>query len=59
MALGRIRNSGGAVGGQGIAQAGWILGLIAVVISAVIIVVWIVLGAAFSIFSVLQPSPTP
>ena len=59
MALGRIRNSGGAVGGQGIAQAGWILGLIAVVISAIIIVVWIVLGAAFSIFSILQPSPTP
>ncbi|TMD32119.1 MAG: hypothetical protein E6I95_11360 [Chloroflexi bacterium] len=59
MAVGRIGKSGGAVGGYGIAQAGWICGLIAAGISAIVLLVWVVLGAAFSIFTLIQPSPTP
>jgi len=33
IALGRIRNSYGAMGGYGIAQAGWICGLVAAILS--------------------------
>lgn len=58
MAVGRIRNSGGTVGGNGLAQAGWILGLVAAVIAAIYFLLVVVMGA-FTIFSLLQPSPTP
>ena len=33
IALGRIRNSYGAMGGYGLAQAGWICGLVAAILS--------------------------
>jgi len=34
IALGRIRNSYGAMGGYGLAQAGWICGLVASILAA-------------------------
>ncbi len=58
MALGRIRNSNGALGGYGIAQAGWICGLVAAGLSAISLLITLAIGA-FTIFSIIQASPTP
>ena len=50
MAMGRIRTAGGATGGYGLAQAGWICGLIAAILGGVYIVfiVLVFLGAIMS-----------
>jgi hypothetical protein len=58
IALGRIRNSNGALGGYGLAQAGWICGLAASLLAGLYFVFYVVMGA-FTIFSLLQSTPSP
>jgi hypothetical protein len=58
MSLRKIQNSNGMIGGSGLAQAGWILGLVAAVISAIYFLLVVVMGAA-TILTLIQPSPTP
>lgn len=57
----KIRSSNGALGGFGLAQAGWIIGLVAAILGFVILVFYIVvavLGAsgAFNHFSFSSPT---
>jgi len=59
IALGRIRNSNGILGGHGVAQAGWICGLVAACLAALYFFFSLVLGA-FTVFSFLTTaSPSP
>jgi hypothetical protein len=53
IALGRIRNSYGAVGGYGLAQAGWICGLVASMLSG-LYALFSLGSIALAIFSTLQ-----
>jgi hypothetical protein len=53
IALGRIRNSYGAVGGYGLAQAGWICGLVASILSG-LNALFSLGSIALAIFSTLQ-----
>jgi len=53
IALGRIRNSYGAVGGYGLAQAGWICGLVASILSG-LYALFSLGSIALAIFSTLQ-----
>jgi hypothetical protein len=59
MALRRIRASGGTLGGEGLAQAGWICGLVAGVIG----LIYLVFIAGTFIFAItsgsFNPTPTP
>lgn len=48
--LNRIRGSGGMTGGQGVAQAGWIIGVIAAALGALIFVI-VVIVFAFALSS--------
>jgi hypothetical protein len=58
ISVGRIRNSNGYLGGSGLAQAGWICGLLATLLAAGLFVVIVGLGA-FSFFSSSQSYVTP
>jgi len=53
IALGRIRNSYGAVGGYGLAQAGWICGLVASILSG-LYALFSLGSIALAIFSTVQ-----
>jgi hypothetical protein len=59
MALRRVRASGGTLGGEGLAQAGWICGLVAGAIGAI----YLIFIAGTLIFAVsngaFSPTPTP
>lgn len=55
---GQIKASGGALGGYGMAQAGWIIGLCAAIIGALYLIVVIGFFAIFAISGV-HISPTP
>ncbi|HXC77624.1 MAG TPA: hypothetical protein VNU19_11280 [Candidatus Acidoferrum sp.] len=62
MSLGRIRESGGALGGSGLAQAGWITGLVGGslgLIYALIAVGLIILTFFATANGIGIPSPTP
>jgi hypothetical protein len=56
-ALKRIRASGGAKGGHGVATAGWIIGLVAAVIGLLYIIV--IAGAAALYLTGVIPMPSP
>jgi hypothetical protein len=62
ISLGKIRSSYGNLGGSGLAQAGWICGLVASILAGVWFLVVVVMGA-FSFFTFnSSPSfvtPTP
>ena len=58
VALGRIRASNGAIGGAGLAQAGWICGLVAAIISAIYLV-FTVGVLVFSVATGSFASPAP
>lgn len=63
MALGKIRASNGMIGGYGIAQAGWICGLVAAVIGALyglFNLALIILGVsgAFNNLPFITPTPS-
>lgn len=60
MSLGKIRASGGMIGGRGLAQAGWITGLVGAILGTLYLIVTIV----FFIFGITNgfgtfPLPTP
>jgi hypothetical protein len=59
MAIGRIRNSNGALGGYGLAQAGWICGLVAASLSVLSIAFSLLLVGVPWFLSVIQSTPTP
>jgi hypothetical protein len=62
MALGRIRQSGGAIGGNGLAQAGWITGLVGAslgLIYALFTVGIFILTLFAAAHGIGIPSPTP
>jgi hypothetical protein len=56
MALGRIRAAGGAIGGRGLAQAGWICGLVAAILGAIYGIVQLAIFA-FSIYGAFSSGP--
>ncbi len=62
MSLGRIRESGGALGGHGLAQAGWITGLVGGSLG-LIYALFVVGVAVLTFFAAANgvgiPSPTP
>ena len=64
VSLGKIRAANGAIGGRGLAQAGWICGLVAAVIGALYAIFTIVLavlgisGAFNGGFPFFSPSPS-
>jgi len=53
-AIGRINDSKGALGGRGAAQAGWILGVIATAVGAIVTLVWFVVY----LVAIFGPPPT-
>ena len=60
--LGRIRASGGALGGHGLAQAGWIMGLVAGSVGllyALFSIGVLILAAVMSTNGSFLPTPTP
>jgi hypothetical protein len=60
VALGRIRASNGALGGAGLAQAGWICGLVAGIPSAIYLVFTVgVLVFSLATGGFSTPTPTP
>ena len=62
MSLGRIRDSGGALGGHGLAQAGWITGLVAGSLGLLyaLVTVGTLVFALFAASSGIGiPTPTP
>jgi hypothetical protein len=65
VALGRIRASNGTIGGQGMAQAGWILGLVATILGVVGGLVWFLFFVVFGLIGAFgsgggfSPTPTP
>jgi len=60
VALRRIRASNGALGGTGLAQAGWICGLVAAILSAIYLVFTLgVLVFTLATGSYATSSPTP
>jgi hypothetical protein len=54
----QIKASGGALGGYGMAQAGWIIGLIAAILG-LIYLAFIVIGVAIFAISGVHITPTP
>ena len=54
----QIRASGGALGGYGMAQAGWIIGLIAAILG-VIYLVFIIIGVAYIAINGAHFTPSP
>jgi len=58
ISLGKIRNSQGYLGGSGLAQAGWICGLVATLLAAGLFALVVVLGVS-SFFSSNQSYVTP
>jgi len=62
MALGKIRAAGGAIGGHGLAQAGWICGLVAAILGGIYGLV-VLAGLLFTIIGSMNSggfvSPTP
>ena len=56
-ALKRIRASGGARGGHGVATAGWIIGLIAAALG--LLLGLILIGAAALVLTGVIPTPSP
>jgi hypothetical protein len=62
ISLGRIRDSGGAIGGHGLAQAGWITGLVAGslgLLYALIAVGSIIFALLIGARGITLPTPTP
>lgn len=62
MSLGRIRASGGTIGGEGLAQAGWITGLVAGslgLIYSLFTVGTLILFFVAASHGLGMPSPTP
>jgi hypothetical protein len=55
----KIRASGGAIGGGGLAMAGWITGLVAACLGALILVVFIGFIVLVAVTGKSFPSPTP
>lgn len=64
----RIQAGGGTIGGEGLAKAGWILGLIGLILWGFVILIWLVIAAiaVFTASTVVQfdpsqitPSPVP
>jgi hypothetical protein len=58
ISLRKIRASGGSLGGQGLAQAGWIAGLVGGLLGLLYLVVVVGLIVAAIVISV-QATPTP
>lgn len=58
ISLGKIRNSSGYLGGYGLAQAGWICGLVATLLAAGFFLLIVVFGV-FSFISSNQTFVTP
>lgn len=59
-ARGRIRASGGAVGGEGFATAGWITGLVGLVLGGMFLLFFVgFFGFAIFMAVTHPPSPTP
>jgi hypothetical protein len=54
--LNRIRASGGAVGGAGIAQAGWIIGVVATALGALYFI-YIVVAFAIALSNATRTTP--
>ena len=61
MSLRRVRESGGALGGAGLAQAGWICGLVGASLGLLyaLLTIGTLVFAIFAGSSGLIPSPTP
>jgi len=62
MALGRIRAAGGTIGGRGLAQAGWICGLVAAILGGIYGIVQLAIlifsiSGAFTSGPFFTPSP--
>lgn len=58
----RIRESGGALGGHGIAMAGWITGLVATCIGVVVVlffVLFVGLMAVTTFYGITHATPSP
>ena len=60
ISLGKIRASGGMIGGRGLAQAGWITGLVGAILGGLYLIVSVV----FLVFGITNgfgtfPLPTP
>jgi len=61
MALGKIRAAGGALGGHGLAQAGWICGLVAAILGGIygLVQLAFLAFALFGAFSSGSFTPSP
>jgi hypothetical protein len=62
ISLSRIRAAGGAMGGRGLAQAGWICGLVAAILGAIyvlFVLVFLIFGLSGGFGSFTISSPTP
>ncbi len=63
VSLRKIRAANGAIGGHGLAQAGWICGLVAAVLGAIYAIFYLVIivlgvAGAFNGFPFVTPSPS-
>jgi hypothetical protein len=62
MSLSKIRAAGGAIGGRGLAQAGWICGLVAAILGAIyglFNLVLLIFGIAGGFGNFTFPTPSP
>ncbi len=59
--LGRIRASGGVLGGSGMATAGWIIGLVAAIVGGLFLLLivgtWVLTGALILLTPSASPTP--
>jgi len=55
----KIKASGGAIGGGGVAMAGWITGLVAACLGALILIAFIAFIVLVAVTGKSLPSPTP
>ena len=55
----RIQASGGALGGGGMAKAGWIVGIVATALGAVYALIMLVFLGIFIAGGLAHPSPSP
>jgi hypothetical protein len=55
----RIRASGGALGGGGMAMAGWIVGMVATGLGAVYALIMLIIFGIFIASGMSHPSPSP
>jgi hypothetical protein len=63
ISVGKIRAANGMIGGYGLAQAGWICGLVAAVLGAIYLIIQIALlifsaSGAFNNLPFFSPTPT-